>query len=184
MGSLWWLPIWFPWYWLSHLSAHSWTNLCTNAHVPLLLSYNHLCFRRWTVSWSTCFKKPTHVTPTIRNCLVIMRILRIWRKTERLIHHICVACTTAKMLQCLPTNEVSTIVSHHYDDVLKRRFHMIPHAFGHTKFTFGKLWTRLFCWNFEVKKWNLLFTVLFTIHFYYSWHCSFRIFTYLRGVIP
>ena len=87
----------------------------------------------------------THVSPTIRNCLVIMRILWIWRKTDKLIHHICVACTTAKMLQCLPTNEVSTIVSHHYDDVLKRRFHMIPHAFGHTKFTFGKLWTRLFC---------------------------------------
>ena len=107
----------------------------------------------------------THVSPTIRNYLVIMRILWIWRKTDKLIHHICVACTTAKMLQCLPTNEVSTIVSHHYDDVLKRRFHMIPHAFGHTKFTFGKLWTRLFCWNFEVKKWKLLFTVLFTIHY-------------------
>ena len=29
------------------------------------------------------------------------------------------------MLQYLPTAEVSTIISHHYDDVLEKRFFML-----------------------------------------------------------
>ena len=38
---------------------------------------------------------------------------------------ICLTCTTTKMLQYLPTAEVSTIISHHYDDVLEKRFFML-----------------------------------------------------------
>ena len=36
--------------------------------------------------------------------------LMIQQKTDS---PICLACTTAKMLQCLPSGEVLTIVSHH-----------------------------------------------------------------------
>ena len=79
----------------------------------------------------------THISPTIRNCFVIIRILQIWWKTDGLIHPICLACTTAKMLQCLLTGEIPLLHYTTNDDVLKRIFPIIPQAFGHTKFTFG-----------------------------------------------
>ena len=42
----------------------------------------------------------------------------------------------------------------------------------------GKKWNLLFVCHYSL----LLFTV--TIHCYYSWHCSLRIFAYLKGVVP
>ena len=53
---------------------------------------------------------------------MIKKKLMIQQKTDS---SICRSCTTAKMLQCLPTGEVSTIVSPYYDDVLKKRFSML-----------------------------------------------------------
>ena len=53
----------------------------------------------------------TLTTPTIKSGSVMMKKkLMIQQKTDS---PICLACTTAKMLQCLPSGEVLTIVSHH-----------------------------------------------------------------------
>ena len=41
--------------------------------------------------------------------------------------------------------------------------------------------------RFGDKKWNLLFACHYSLSLfirYYSWHCSLRIFAYLRGVVP
>ena len=103
---------------------------------------------------------------------------------------ICLACTMAKMLQCLPTGEVSTIISHHYPTQVMIFWKEILHAFSHFKFTFGNFWffelknqTRpllLMIWD---KKWKI------TIHFYcslitihrllFTFHCSSVLFTTL-----
>ena len=94
---------------------------------------------------------------------------------------ICLACTMAKMLQCLPTGEVSTIISHHYPTQMMIFWKDILHAFSHFKFTFSKFWffglknqTRpllLLIWD---KKWKI------TIHFLlFTFHCSLVLFTTL-----
>ena len=122
-------------------------------------------------------------TPTIRSGLDVMKKkLMIQQKTDSLI---CLACITAKMLQYLPTGEVSTIISHDYDDVLEKRFFRLLVI---SKLTFSKFWKLDVALTdssrFSKKSENHYSLLLFTIHFHYSWYFSHQNFAYLKGDVP
>ena len=108
--------------------------------------------------------------------------LMIQQKTDS---PICLACTMAKMLQCLPHGEISIIVSHHYDDILEKRSYIllvIPSSllasFGHLKISPAD------SSRFSQKVKIIIHFLLFTIHCYCLWYCSLSNFAYLRGDIP
>ena len=109
----------------------------------------------------------TFTTPTIRSGSVMMKKkLMIQRKTNS---PICLACATAKMLQCLLTNEIPLLHYTTNDDVLKRRFpkllvtpSSLSASFGQDSFaeilkTKGENYYSLYCSLFT-------FTVYGTIH--------------------